>query len=135
MKALLDSGMEAGLGKGLKIKSQDELIGKDGKFISRLSRRRRSRKASLSDNEEHDLFFDAESFSINFQVKKAVDDSNKSVKSSDYVAQDNKLNEDFSKRITELDQEVKEVTGQDEDVEVGNNKRKMVTQGNREDDV
>jgi hypothetical protein len=39
MAALLDSGMKDELGKGLQIKSQDELIGRNGKFISWISRR------------------------------------------------------------------------------------------------
>jgi hypothetical protein len=37
MKALVDSAMEEELGQGLKIKSQDELISKDGKFIYSLA--------------------------------------------------------------------------------------------------
>jgi hypothetical protein len=75
MKALLDSGMEDELGQGLKIKNQNELIGKNGTFISRLSCRQRSRKNSGSENEDNDLFSDAEGGSNDFQETININDS------------------------------------------------------------
>jgi hypothetical protein len=97
MKALLDSGMKDELGQGLKIKSQNELIGKDGKFISRLSRRRRSSNKFSSDGGDSDLFFDAEGELSNVQTIVGADSSSKTQDSSGFVENFNKLNEDFSK--------------------------------------
>jgi hypothetical protein len=66
----------------------------------------------------------------------AGDELNKERTSSDFVNQFNKLNEDFSKRINDLDElENKEVAAKgerDEEIDVINNKRKLITQGSRE---
>jgi hypothetical protein len=87
MKALYNSGMVDDLGKALQIKSQDELIGKNGNFISRLSHRRRSNKTSISTDSDNDLFFDAGDGTSKVQTK------------INFVNEFNQLNEDFSKQI------------------------------------
>jgi hypothetical protein len=83
--------------------------------------------------------FDAEGESNKFQEKINSNDLNKVQKSSSFVATFNKLNEDFSKRINDLDDLGSKVTEDkdqnDEKIAIDNNKRKLVNQGSREDDV
>jgi hypothetical protein len=92
MAAHLGSGMNDELGKGLPIKHQDELIGRNGKFISRITCHRRNNKSPVTADSDNDQFFDA------------GDDLNKELTSSNFVDQFNKLNEDFNKRVNDLDE-------------------------------
>jgi hypothetical protein len=134
MKALVDSAMVDELGNGLKLKSQDELISRNGNFIYRLSHRRRSNKKTTSDN---DLFFDLVSGTSKGQTTILAGNELRTQDVSGFVDQFNKLNEDFSKRVTELDKDenkvLPEVLAQDleETVVSENNKRKLVAQGFR----
>jgi hypothetical protein len=129
IRAIYDSAMKDKLGEGLQVKSQDELIDKNFSFRSRLRPCHASTKqvnvASTSDDKQ---FFEA------------TDDVLIHSKSHDeYVKNVNQLNEDFSERISQLNNLAEGSVGESvEVVEVTeelnkNKKRVLLVQKGRDD--
>jgi hypothetical protein len=106
MKTLVDSIIEAELGQGFKLKSQDKLIGKNGKFIYRLARQKKSNKNLSLDSDDNNLFFDIKNIISKFHITiKSSDDSLKIQEvTTAIINQFNKLNSNFYQRVRLLDE-------------------------------
>lgn len=129
MKVIYDSTTKDELGKGLQIKSQDELLGRDGSFIMRAGK-----TISLVENQTNTLILPKSIVNTNAEIM-SRNLSFSVFKTLPKVVQDfNIHNSTFSKRINDLQQNTKEkANGKVVEINI-NNKRLPDDQPSRDDE-